>query len=847
VEKREEVSIDPDDVANDSLFDRPSKFHHGDLGTIPPLGASPREWLDTIPQAPGSRDLRDAVDAIVTAHRGHRPVAVALGGRVIKSGCVPYLIDWVERGIVTTVAMNGAAAIHDLEMALAGATSEDVEARLAQGRFGMAREPAEVFSEAAGQAVNDQIGLGESLGRLIDNSTWAHRRLSLVAAAHRAGIPCTIHVAIGTDVVHMHPIASGADLGAASMTDFRLLCRVVRGLSQGVWINVGSAVILPEVFLKAVGVARNLGCDLDGLTAINLDMITGYRSRWNVLRRPASRGIELIGRQEIFLPLLHACVADTLGRQGELRLDVTPDPESRSSLPIPSPGTKKTLGPIPSLSVNSSSDLAGLVRGWGEPRILVVGDLILDRYTWGDAERISPEAPVLVLRSDRSEHRLGGAAGVARLLRGLGAKVSLLGLVGDDPEGTIVESLLDEAGIDRHAVRREPGRVTTLKERLMGRARDRQAQQILRVDREAPASLSPRSQAEFDERLPGLIADHDTVLISDYAKGACPPEFLSRLISHAHSAGKPVLVDPARGVEYGRYRGASAITPNRFEAGEAIGNRISSPDQALDVGRELCRRFDIGAAIVTLDRDGMALALRVGGASLHPTRPRRLCDVTGAGDMVLAALGLAIAGGASLEQAVRFANIAGGLEVERVGVEPISRFEILAELEPSQVAPGKVLALADLLPLVEVRRGRGERIVLTNGCFDLLHPGHLRSLEEAGKLGDCLVVALNSDAAVRRLKGPGRPILDQHGRSAMLAGLASVDFITPFDEDTPIELIRAIRPDVLVKGGDYALDEVVGRDIVESYGGTVILAKLIEGWSTTDLVRRIRNVPDPRA
>ncbi len=832
----------------DSLFDRPSKFHHGDLGTIPPIGSGPSAWLDSLPDAPGSRDFRAAVAAIANANatQESRSVVVALGGHVVKSGCVPYLIDWVERGIVTAIAMNGAAAIHDLEMAMAGATSEDVAARLAQGRFGMAREPAEAFATAANRAARDRSGLGEALGRLIDHSSWPHRHLSLAAAAHRAGIPCTVHVAIGTDVVHMHPGLSGADLGAASMDDFRRLCRVVGELADGVWINLGSAVILPEVFLKAVTVARNLGRPLDGLTTINLDMITGYRSRWNVLQRPTSHGIELIGRHELLIPLLHACVADTLSHPALPSQAATTEPEPLPTRPHPAPTTRPPALSNPWPSCRPDSELATLVASWGTPRILVIGDILLDRYTWGDADRISPEAPVLVLRADRTEHRLGGAAAVARLLRGLDAQVSLVGVIGDDPEGMIVGRLLDDAGIDRRAVRPETGRVTPLKERLMGRARDRQAQQILRVDREAPSDLEPATEAEFARLLPTLIAAHDVVLVSDYAKGTCTSGFIASLMAQAHAIGKAVLVDPARGIDYARYQGAQAITPNRAEAGQAVGWRISQPEQALSAGRELCRRFDLGAAIVTLDRDGMALTTSEGAESLYPTRPRRLCDVAGAGDMVLAALGIATACGMTLDQAVRFANVAGGLEVERVGVEPISRAEILAELDPSRAtAPGKVLDLADLLPRIEARRLRGERIVLTNGCFDLLHPGHLRSLAEAAALGDCLVVALNGDAGVRRLKGPGRPILDQHARSAMLAGLANVAYVTPFDDDTPIELIRALRPDVLVKGGDYTPDEVVGRELVESYGGTVVIARLVDGWSTTDLVRRIRGEHQP--
>jgi hypothetical protein len=274
--------------------------------------ATVHEWLDSLPGQLGARDLRRVCTHLCRAHREGRTVAAALGGHVIKTGCAPYLIDWIRRGVLKAVALNGAAAIHDFELAAAGKTSEDVAAQLPDGRFGMARETADAFAVAARAGAEKELGLGWALGQYLDGLSAPHADSSLVLAAYRAGIPCTIHVALGTDIVHMHPHVSGAALGEASLTDFRRLCSVVATMRQGVWLNLGSAVVMPETFVKAVSVVRNFGHDLDGLVAVNLDKQAQYRSRVNVLERPSSEGIELIGQHEILLPLLHAAVACAL-------------------------------------------------------------------------------------------------------------------------------------------------------------------------------------------------------------------------------------------------------------------------------------------------------------------------------------------------------------------------------------------------------------------------------------------------------------------------------------------------------------------------------------------------------
>jgi hypothetical protein len=291
------------------LRSRPSKVFVEDLGRPVSADAAVGEWLDALPRQLAGNVLRRVCDQLCLAHADERTVVVAVGGHVIKTGCAPYLIDWIERGVIKAVAMNGSAAIHDFELALVGKTSEDVGATLSSGQFGMARETADAFAIAARAGAENEVGLGAALGRYMDKLDCPFAHSSLVVAAHRAGLPCTIHVALGTDIVHMHPHVSGAALGEASHVDFRKLCSVVSTMAHGVWLNLGSAVLMPEVLLKAMSVVRNFGYSLDGLTTVNLDKESRYRSTVNVLNRPSSEGLELIGHHEILLPLLHAAVA----------------------------------------------------------------------------------------------------------------------------------------------------------------------------------------------------------------------------------------------------------------------------------------------------------------------------------------------------------------------------------------------------------------------------------------------------------------------------------------------------------------------------------------------------------
>ncbi len=479
----------------------------------------------------------------------------------------------------------------------------------------------------------------------------------------------------------------------------------------------------------------------------------------------------------------------------------------------------------------------------GTPRILVIGDLILDRYVWGDAERISQEAPVILLREDRQETRLGGAANVANMLRGLDAEVTLAGVVGADADGKVVAEDLTRFGVDCSALIEDSDRPTTCKVRFMGRAQHRHPHQMLRVDREVRHPIRTEIAQQLLNSILPRLHEFQAVLISDYAKGVCTAEVLRPLIAAARAAGLPVIADPAAGGDYNLYRGATGVTPNRSETQKATGIDVKTIDAAYQAGKILVEKFGLDMAFVTLDRDGIVLA-RENHEPVHlPTRIREVYDVTGAGDMVLAMFGLGMAAGIEPSRLCRLANVAGGLEVEQVGVVRISRKEILTDLlHGSRRAAGKVCSLDELQRHVSARHKAGQKVVLTNGCFDLLHIGHLSYLQEAAREGDCLIVAINSDRSVRRLnKAPDRPIFDEEYRAQMLAGLESVDYIVIFDEETPHAILRHLQPDVLVKGGTYSEDEIVGREVVLGYGGRVKALGVTPGVSTTEIVRRLRD------
>jgi len=480
-------------------------------------------------------------------------------------------------------------------------------------------------------------------------------------------------------------------------------------------------------------------------------------------------------------------------------------------------------------------ELVNVLASIGRPRVLVVGDLMLDRYVWGAVERISPEAPIPVLRVTADDTRPGGAGSVAVNLASLGARVSCVGVLGDDPEADTVQRLMQAHGIGHKAVTRSPDRPTTVKTRFMARV-----QQILRVDREDVAPIASDLAAHLLAALRAEVREADVVLVSDYKKGLLTPGLLDALIKACRRSGKRVIVDPARGVDPTWYRGATAICPNRVEAAEAAG-LPDEPGSIDQIGRRLLRRLGLEACIITRDRDGISL-YRPRRRGLHiPARAREVFDVTGAGDMVLSILGFVLAGGGTFEQAVEIANVAGGLEVSKLGVVPLSRDEILGELERGDHAPAtKFRSREELALIVRKLKAQGRTVVFTNGCFDLLNANHISLLRYSKSLGDVLIVATNSDASIRRLKGPQRPILAQAERVELLSAVHHVDYVAVFPEDTPRPLLRLLQPDILVKGGDYqSKKEVVGWEIVEEYGGRIERAPLSNYHSTSGIVQKV--------
>lgn len=469
----------------------------------------------------------------------------------------------------------------------------------------------------------------------------------------------------------------------------------------------------------------------------------------------------------------------------------------------------------------------------GSPRLLVLGDPILDQYVWGDAYRISPEAPIPVLKQEGETFKPGGAGSVCFNFQQLESQVAFCGVVGDDREGQRFRELLAPFPIDLSGLQVQKGRTTSLKTRFLARA-----QQMLRVDREVTQAIPAEMERKLAEFLDEQIPKMRLVAVSDYGKGVVTPGLLKLIAARCREAGIPCLADPAKISDYSKYRGFTLIAPNRSEAQMASGVEIRDEITLAQAARKLLAELDLESVVVTRDKDGISLYGRDGSAFHDPAQVREVFDVTGAGDMVTSVIGLVLADGGSVQDAVRLANIAAGIEVGKLGVAPVSRQEIREALL-QQESTSKVKSLEELLPLVGKWRVAKRKIVFTNGCFDILHQGHLVLLHTAKGFGDILIVGLNSDSSVRRLKGPQRPILGENERALLLSAMREVDYVVLFDEPTPLRLLEAIRPEVLVKGAQYSLDQVVGHELVEGYGGRVELVPHVEGISTTDIVSRI--------
>jgi len=468
--------------------------------------------------------------------------------------------------------------------------------------------------------------------------------------------------------------------------------------------------------------------------------------------------------------------------------------------------------------------------------VWVVGDLMLDEYVHGAVERISPEAPVPVVRVGDVQYRLGGAANVARQVAVLGAKVVLGGIVGDDDAGNQIIEDCARAGIDTRGVVRDRSRRTTRKLRVLG-----QGQQLVRLDWEDSRGCGGPVVQELCDRMRSGRSP-EVVVLSDYAKGVLTDACLGALTDAARSTGCRVLVDPKRR-DLASYRGASLLTPNLGELSAAAGRRLDPDDHDSIVAAALpfIESAALEGIVVTLSDRGM-MFVGADGVRYHiPAERRSVSDVTGAGDTAVAVLATTLAAGATIDQAMNIANTAAGLAVAEVGAVAV---------EPSQIsfaladAPGsKVLSRQALAARASGWRVQGKRIVFTNGCFDLLHAGHLSLLHEAARLGDVLILAINSDESVRRLKGAARPIVPASDRAALLAALSCVDAVTIFEEDTPLETLQVVRPHILVKGQDYGIGNVVGRELVEADGGRVELVPLLDARSTSAIVERIRKGP----
>lgn len=477
-------------------------------------------------------------------------------------------------------------------------------------------------------------------------------------------------------------------------------------------------------------------------------------------------------------------------------------------------------------------------------RVLLVGDFMLDRYIYGDVERISPEAPVPVARVLERQERVGGAGSVALNVLALGASVECLGVVGRDLFAERVLAMLRKAGAGAEGILRAEDRPTITKTRVVGLAEHRHRQQLLRIDDEVASPLSEPICKEIVARATEAMSRIDVMCLEDYAKGLLTPALCAELIAAAKQRGIPVLIDPARSEGWDKYTGATCMTPNRNELESGFGRRIPN-DQVESAAAAVVDRLQLESVVITLGRDGALLVRRDGSAEHVPTVPRAVYDNTGAGDAVLAMMAVALASGATDLEAVQLANIAGGLEVEKFGCVPISRDEVLAELQRcGRRGRGKVRTLDELLPELDARRQRGETVAFTNGCFDLLHPGHVELLEGAKQHGSILVVGLNSDASMKlQGKGDDRPIRDQKARARMLSAIECVDYVVLFDEKHVAPLVERIVPDVLIKGSDVITDGrgVVGADFVLSRGGRIATVSFVEGYSTTREIEKIRN------
>jgi len=500
-------------------------------------------------------------------------------------------------------------------------------------------------------------------------------------------------------------------------------------------------------------------------------------------------------------------------------------------------------------STSSQTFVSSILSSARGLRVLVAGEVILDRYLWGEVKRVSPEAPIPVLRVRRREDRPGNAAFVMSELRALGANVAALSVIGNDHNGQTLRTILETEGIDTDSLLVDPSRPTIVKERMMGYVQSdmRGTQQLLRVDEESTDPLSSTLEDLLFARIKAQAHPVNGILVSDINKGLLGPALIADMIALARTHRIPVIIDPKMDPDYLAYRHATVLTPNRHEAEMATGLKLSGKQDWALAADKLNQELDLEACLITLDRDGMYLAVN-GGPHVHlPTTPRDVSDVSGAGDVVLSVFGLHVIAGYHFVEAASLANIAAGLEVGKLGAQVISRDELVRAVRVRHRSwATKIVPVDELELTLKNERLRGRKVVFANGCFDLLHAGHIDCLSFARAQGDLLVVGLNSDASVRAIKGTDRPIYPEADRARMLAALESVNYVVVFDDTSPEDLIKRLRPEVLVKGEEWRDKIVLGQEFVESYGGSVALAPIFKGRSTTRTIAKVSSPGDPQ-
>jgi len=476
-----------------------------------------------------------------------------------------------------------------------------------------------------------------------------------------------------------------------------------------------------------------------------------------------------------------------------------------------------------------------LLDGFRAGRVLVLGDVMLDRFVYGTVQRISPEAPIPVVAVDRSADMPGGAANVARNIAALGARATLIGVCGDDAPATALRAQLASSPTIEVRLIVDASRPTSLKTRYVA-----DGQQVMRADRESREPLGTAAEAAVLSAYADALGEADLVILSDYAKGVLSPSLIRAAIDLAGRSAKRVIVDP-KSKDFARYRGATILTPNRQELQLAAGRECESEADLVIAARALLSAGICDYLLVTRGKDGMSIVAADGAALHQPTTARQVFDVSGAGDTVVATLALGLAAGGDVAQAAALANHAAGIVVGKRGTATVTTGEMIAALAPADggADPHKIFSLDSVLRLARAWRDQGLKVAFTNGCFDLLHPGHVSLLDQARRSADRLIVGLNADLSIRRLKGPNRPVQSEVARATVLAAIKSVDAVVIFAENTPLQLIEKLEPDVLVKGADYTVSTVVGADLVLGRGGRVILADLVQGHSTTATVERV--------